>query len=65
MTEQAALEQATALAVAYNETINGPANAWGQHCHSIHGRSDYIMERIFKLVGEEKGWQLINQKTED
>lgn len=47
------------LAKAYAETIAAPPNGWGQHVHPTLGRSDYIMRRIYKMVGEEKGLELI------
>ena len=44
----------------YVDTIYGPANAWGQCVHPTLGRSDYIMGRIFDMVGREQGNRLID-----
>ena len=48
------------IATAYVETINRPANGWGQHVHPTLGRSDYIMLRLRRLVGEEEADKLID-----
>ena len=53
------------LAKAYVETIYGPANGWGQYCHPTLGRSDYVMLRIFKLVGKDKGNLLIDREMDN
>jgi hypothetical protein len=48
------------LATAYVDTINGRANGWGQYCHRTLGRSDFIMLRLWKEVGQEEGERLID-----
>ena len=44
----------------YVDTIYGPTNAWGQCVHPTLGRSDYIMRRIFDMVGRVQGNRLID-----
>jgi hypothetical protein len=48
------------LAQAYAETINGPANGWGQHVHPTLGISHAIMWRLRKMVGEAEADRLID-----
>lgn len=48
------------LAKAYAETINGPANGWGQHVHPTLGVSHWIMLRLRKEVGEAECDRLID-----
>lgn len=48
------------LAKAYAETLARPANGWGQHVHPKLGRSDHIMLRLYKMVGEENANRLID-----
>ena len=49
------------LAQAYVETINGPANGWGQHVHQILGRSEFILLRLVREVGQEECDRLVNK----
>lgn len=49
------------IATAYAETINGPANGWGQHTHPTLGRSDWIMLRLRKMVGADESERLIDE----
>jgi hypothetical protein len=49
------------LAKAYAETITGPANGWGQHCHPTLGRSDYIMRRLSAVVGHDECQRMIDE----
>jgi hypothetical protein len=40
------------LAQAYVATVNGKRpNGWGQFCHPTLGRSDYMMWRLWHMVG--------------
>lgn len=48
------------IAKAYVETINGPANGWGQHVHPTLGRSHAIMLRLRRMVGEEECERLLD-----
>ena len=48
-------------AAVYVAVINGPANAWGQHCHPTLGRSDFIMRRMYILFGEAAAMEAIRQ----
>lgn len=49
------------LAKAYAETINGPANAWGQCVHPTLGRSDLIMRRLAQEIGRTEADRLIDE----
>jgi len=49
------------LAQAYVRTINGAANGWGQHVHQTLGRSEFILLRIIREVGQEECDRLINK----
>jgi hypothetical protein len=53
------------LAKAYAETINGPADGWGQHKHPTQGESGHIMLRIRRLVGEEECDRLIDEAMKE
>ena len=35
----------------YVALVNTPANAWGQHVHPVHGRSDVMLYRMVKKFG--------------
>ena len=62
MTPQERREKlANRLAIAYAETIKGPANGWGQHVHPSFGRSDFIMHRLSLLVGQDECQRLITE----
>jgi len=47
------------LAKAYAETINGPANGWGQHVHPTLGVSHGIMRRLQAMVGNVEADRMI------
>jgi hypothetical protein len=49
------------IAQAYAETINGPANGWGQCVHPTLGRSDYIMLRLRNMVGTDECERLLDK----
>lgn len=53
------------LARAYAETIYRPANGWGQHVHPELGRSDSIMQRLYRMVGEAEANRLIDEAMAD
>lgn len=38
----------------YAETINSPANAWGQHVSDLFGQSHHIMNAASKLYPSEE-----------
>jgi hypothetical protein len=48
------------LAQAYAETINGKSNGWGQYCHPTLGRSDFIMLKLWNIVGKDQAEKLID-----
>ena len=43
----------------YVETINSPANGWGQHCSALFGQSHNIMAESSKLFGHDATQQAI------
>jgi hypothetical protein len=52
------------LAKAYAETIAGPTNGWGQCVHPTLGQSDYIMRRLYEMVGQDKANELLDKAME-
>ncbi len=48
------------LAKAYADALNSWPNSWGQYCHPIEGRSDFIMNRLRNLVGDDECQRLIS-----
>jgi len=50
------------LAKAYAETINGPANGWGQHVHPTLGVSHGIMRRLQAMVGNVEADRMIKEE---
>ena len=49
------------LAIAYVETINGPANGWGQYVHPTLGQSHAIMHKLSQIVGHDECQRLITE----
>jgi hypothetical protein len=50
------------LVKAYIDTIQSPPNAWGQHVHPLLGRSEFIMLKLWSLIGEDATILLIQKK---
>lgn len=41
------------MAREYVATLNGPANAWGQHVHPVYGRSDVMLHTMTGEFGRD------------
>ena len=48
------------LAKAYVDTIMGPLNGWGQCVHPTLGRSDFILLRLQREVGNDVAASILN-----
>jgi hypothetical protein len=48
----------------YVETINRPANGWGQHCSDLFGQAHNIMAKSSKLFGNDATQQAIKNLLE-
>jgi hypothetical protein len=41
-------------ALEYWQTVRGPADGWGQHCHPRYGASHWMLLTMFRKHGEEE-----------
>lgn len=46
----------------YVETINSPANGWGQHCSDIFGQAHNIMIKSAELFGNDETQEAIKKE---